>query len=389
MLKRFLTLALVTVLGFTGALIGGGTGRAAGPIAGPPAKYYLAMGDSVTFGYQQGKVAAIAKASGTVDPSLINTGFTDNFYKMLWAVDPGIQMVNLGCPGATSTDMVSTPGCKSYPFPLHSGYTTSQLQAAAAFLQAHPGQVSPITVNAGPNDVLQLVASCGGLGNIACVAAGLPAVLGLLAKNLGTMLGTLRAAAPGAEIIVLTTYNPYSAADPSTNALAVGFNQVISQVAAATGAYVADIFTPINLAQPQPQTLCALLLICTALQDIHPSDAGYLVIAKAVWDVSGYNGLGGGFMVTFNSVRSGNGVVYFGTSSGCTGLVSVSTHDLIQSQGSQHIVFVTGNDMPGTSGDDGITPGVAYYYETVVWGSFGMEIDNNGGKCYTAAIQRR
>ena len=38
-------------------------------------------------------------------------------------------------------------------------------------------------------------------------------------------------------------------------------------------------------------TLCLLSLICTALQDIHPSDAGYAVMARQFWNASGYSRL--------------------------------------------------------------------------------------------------
>jgi hypothetical protein len=41
------------------------------------------------------------------------------------------------------------------------------------------------------------------------------------------------------------------------------------------------------VAPPQPATLCALTLFCTALHDIHASDAGYAVIAQQFWLASG------------------------------------------------------------------------------------------------------
>jgi hypothetical protein len=42
---------------------------------------------------------------------------------------------------------------------------------------------------------------------------------------------------------------------------------------------------------PQPATLCALTFICTPLQDSHPTDAGYEVIARQIWAASDYDRL--------------------------------------------------------------------------------------------------
>jgi hypothetical protein len=43
---------------------------------------------------------------------------------------------------------------------------------------------------------------------------------------------------------------------------------------------------------------------------------------------------------------------------------------------------VSGNDLPGTVGSNGISPGTTYWYETVTTSSLGTEIDNNAGNCY-------
>ena len=382
--KSFLRVLLVTVLALVGVASRVLPASAAGAAA-PPGKYYLSLGDSIAFGYQDARVKAEAKATGTVNPAHFNTGYSDDLYRMLSAIDPGIQLVNYGCPGQTSTEFVSASGCPSYPFPLHNGYSTSQLQAALAFLAAHPGQVNPITVDLGANDILHLVASCGGLGNLNCVAAGVPALFKAIGANLGQILPALRQAAPGAQILVMGLYNPFAAADASTNSLAMGLDQVIQQVAAATGATYVDTLTPFNLTGAQPATICFLTLFCTPSQDIHPSDAGYLAIARAMWDASGFARYAHGFFVTFNSAAPGQSEVYFGSGPGCLGLVEVATRDLQPLGGTTHLVYVSGNDLPGTVGDNGIIPGVSYAYETVTLSPVGQIVDNNGGKCYTGS----
>jgi hypothetical protein len=91
------------------------------------------------------------------------------------------------------------------------------------------------------------------------------------------------------------------------------------------------------------------------------------------------------FTVDFTSAKPGQAQVLFGPS--CSNLVMTATSD--QGAGTTHHVFVvTGNDLPGTVGDIGITPGATYSYETVTMTGSGMETDNNGGRCYSVTIPK-
>lgn len=369
----------VAALAVTGLSLRALPVSAATPSVSPPGQYYLSLGDSLAYGYQQFKASA-EMAAGNVDPTTFNTGYTDDFYRMLQAIDPGIQLVNYGCPGQTTSGFISSSGCQ---FPLHNGYTTSQLQAAVAFLTALPGQVNPITIDIGANDILHLVSTCHGL-NLACVGPALPAALQTMGANLAQILPALRQAAPNAQIMLVGLYNPFAAVDPTTDVLGLGVNKVLSQVAAASGVTFVNTFSVVNPSASEKQTVCALTLFCTALRDIHPTDAGYLAIAKLLWDSSGFARYAHGFMVAFTSVTPGNGEVLFGSGPGCNGLVEVATRDLQPPGGMTHIVYVTGNDLPGTVGDAGILPGNPYSYATVTVSSSGTQTDTNGGACYTA-----
>jgi hypothetical protein len=91
------------------------------------------------------------------------------------------------------------------------------------------------------------------------------------------------------------------------------------------------------------------------------------------------------FTVTFPSAVPGQGEVLFGSGPGCLGLVEVATHDLHPGT-TAHTVVVTGNDLPGTVGNNGILPGATYWFETVTVSSAGAEIDDNGGRCYRVTI---
>src|SRR5262249_41897547 len=96
----------------------------------------------------------------------------------------------------------------------------------------------------------------------------------LIETNLDRILGTLRAAAPNAEIITFTSYN----VDPQSLELTKAFKAVVEGTARSHRVRVADVFAAFNV-PPQPDTICNLTLICTQ-QDSHPSDAGYHVIAE-------------------------------------------------------------------------------------------------------------
>jgi probable HAF family extracellular repeat protein len=96
-------------------------------------------------------------------------------------------------------------------------------------------------------------------------------------------------------------------------------------------------------------------------------------------------GSSGSFTTSFQSSAPGQGVVLFGSGPGCSGLVESATQDTGAGT-TNHTVTVTGNDLPGTVGDNGILPGVTYWYETVILTKVGREVDDNGGNCYRITV---
>jgi len=271
---------VATIAATVGLLLGTTSASASSEHFNPPKHYYLALGDSLAYGYQYAKFLA---EFPNIDATSFDTGYVDDLAARLRTVRPGIQTVNYGCPGETTASYFT--GCAyQATFPLHVGYSGSQAAAALAFLRAHRGQVSPITLDNGANDTTPCLQS----PDPNCI----PTALSQVAANLDRALGELRAAAPNAEIIVMAYYDPYAAVAPQSIAITGALNHAITIAAAAHGARVADAFTPINLAQPQPATLCALTLFCTALHDVHASNAGYAVIAQQFWAASGYSRLG-------------------------------------------------------------------------------------------------
>jgi hypothetical protein len=92
---------------------------------------------------------------------------------------------------------------------------------------------------------------------------------------------------------------------------------------------------------------------------------------------------GVGVEVDFRSLAPGNGEVLFGPT--CSSLVMTATQDYGAGT-TEHQVWVNGNQLPGTVGNIGLTPGATYAYEVVTITANGPEVDNNGGNCYTITI---
>ena len=100
-----------------------------------PQRYYLALGDSIAYGFQPGKGG---------QPSTSDTGYVDPFAARLRKLSPKIAVVNYGCPGE-STVTFAQGGC---PWLREGGnctirFAASQLKAALSFLRAHRGEGQP------------------------------------------------------------------------------------------------------------------------------------------------------------------------------------------------------------------------------------------------------
>jgi lysophospholipase L1-like esterase len=248
----------------------------------PPKQYYLAVGDSIAYGYQA------SKARAGLPASKFNTGYVDVLTVQLQQIQPRLTAVNYGCPGETTTTFIEG-GCMWTQFgqELHDAFSGSQLDAAVAFLSAHRGEVSPVTVTLWGNDVREFVMSC---RDFACVERDAPLFIAHLTSNLALILTRLRAAAPDAEIIVTGAWDSYLDALPVADPLFQLLNTSMSTVAAAARVRFADplpVFNPQGDPARELQAMCALTALCTD-NDSHPTDAGYRALAEVVYQVSDY-----------------------------------------------------------------------------------------------------
>ena len=239
-------------------------------------RQYLALGDSLAFGSQPVPVTP-------------NQGYVYQLHAALRQHDPRLRLRNLGCPGETSTSMLTGGRCDY-------GSARSQVEAAVAFLRAHGRYTSLVTIDIGGNDVN--ACARGGTIDEACVAAALRT----LVRNLAEIVFRLRAAAPHVKVAGMTYYDPYLAAwlaGPAGQDLArrsVGISQRVNGVLGAVyriarirvadvGAAFAttDLTTQVPLPGVGPVPLavariCLWTWMCSR-QDIHANTAGYGVIA--------------------------------------------------------------------------------------------------------------
>jgi lysophospholipase L1-like esterase len=258
-----------------------------------PASYYLALGDSLSRGVQPDAAGVSVETA---------QGYPDLVYAQLRHGHPGLQLVQLGCPGETTETMMHGGIC-----PYQGG---SQLAAAVTFLRAHRGHVLLVTIDIGANDP----EDCGSqldLAKLASCIRQLPAI----ATRLATILGDLRqAAGPGVRIVGMSYYLPDlaqwrdgtlgHAVALVSERLAVVFTGLLDQAYAQAGNRVADVFGAFDTADfgdpvPVPgigslprnvARICEWTWECAPPPrgpNQHANPAGYRVIADAILAVTG------------------------------------------------------------------------------------------------------
>jgi hypothetical protein len=246
--------------------------------------YYLALGTSLAYGQQ---------------PPDFDHGYPQQWFQLLQA-DGSQSLTNYGCPGWTSTQMITTDNCSwvdpydpSHPtLSSHDPYNDqTQLGAAVAFIRAHPHQVSPVSLDMGANELLPLfdVSTCSwNPSTLVAQEATLDAnlrqtILPQLIEALKNPGGQL-----AGDLVVMNYYDPYANVCPNTIAPIQDFNAHIAADVAyvATEEHVnipmADVFAAFGgAAYPNPN-LCTYTWFCPqqGTFDPHATTQGYGVIAQ-------------------------------------------------------------------------------------------------------------
>jgi lysophospholipase L1-like esterase len=274
----------VCAVAVTSCSSGGGTDEAAASSSAPAASTdstsgtYLALGDSVPFGFRGGATSEYSHA--------------DNFvgYPELVGKELGLEVVNASCPGETTASFLDTTaqsnGCDNSlqsgfgyrtAYPLHVLYDSvdqSQLDFAVTTL-ATTDDVDLVTLQIGANDgfICQQTTAdrCSSPAEVQTLAQ-------TVQTNLDRILKALRERYDGQ--IVVVTYYALDYSDATGSATQV-LDSGIAQVAEANGADVADGYQAFQqkASEAGGDSVEAGLVLPN---DVHPSAQGQQLLADAV-----------------------------------------------------------------------------------------------------------
>lgn len=276
-----LTAAMIVV-----AVSGAGT-VSADPVTGSAANgTYLALGDSVAFGY--------VPPNAVPAPKYLDAHSFIGYPEYL-AQQLDERVSNASCPGETTASMLvagaQSNGCENSPgspvgystlYPLHVQYQGTQMDYALHYLAAH-NHTRLITIDIGANDVFL----CQETTLDHCSSgAELLGVANEIAANLGTIFHDLRVVAGYSGPIVALTYYSLSYSDPAAVAGTQFLDSVIAGVTTAFGGTVADGFAafrgPSLAFGGDPCAAGLLIKLPDGTCNIHPSPAGARLLAAAI-----------------------------------------------------------------------------------------------------------
>ncbi|MEU4246285.1 SGNH/GDSL hydrolase family protein [Amycolatopsis sp. NPDC026612] len=243
---------------------------------------YLALGDSVAFGYRPG---AVTPPADYLNPANFR-GYAEKYASLR-----GLRLANASCPGETTASMLTagaqSNGCENSlgspagyrtAFPLHVGYSGTQLDYAVTYLRAHR-DTRLVTLTIGANDLFL----CQDTTPDHCTSS-FPAALERTGRNLAAILGAVRAQYRGE--LVLVTYYSLDYRQPAQVAQVKALDSLLGQVARRYHGAVADGFTAFRLASLRsggdPCAAGLLIALPGGGCDVHPTAAGHRVLAAAL-----------------------------------------------------------------------------------------------------------
>ena len=264
--------------------------KSAASTAVVPGSAYLALGDSVTFGYQE---AAVVPAPNYHDAASF-PGYPEQLGAALH-----LTVANPACPGETSASLINASaqsnGCENVPggsggggayrvrYPLHVNYKGSQLAYALGYLHAH-SNVRLVSLMIGANDYFV----CTEVTKDGCASsAEKNAVLGKVAANVRTILSAIRTKAHYAGQLAIVNYYSLNYASAAESALSLEINKTVDGAAKAFHVVIADGYAELKAATFRfgGNTCGAGLLTQLGKPGdcgIHPSYAGQALLAQAL-----------------------------------------------------------------------------------------------------------
>jgi lysophospholipase L1-like esterase len=263
------------------------TQASATPVTGPAANgTYLALGDSVAFGY--------VPPQAVPPPNYLSAhsfaGYPEDAAQAL-----GVRVWNASCPGETTASMltagVQSNGCENSPgspagyrtvFPLHVQYQGTQMAYALDYLAVHR-HTQLVSIDIGANDVFL----CQETTPDHCTSpAELQGVLMEITQNLAAIFTQIRDVAGYQGPLVALTYYSLNYSDPVQVAGTGLLNSAIAAVTTSFGGEVADGFAafegPSVASGGSPCAAGLLIKLPDGTCNIHPSPAGHLLLAQAI-----------------------------------------------------------------------------------------------------------
>jgi lysophospholipase L1-like esterase len=259
----------------------------AAPVTGPAADgTYLALGDSVAFGYVPPQAVP---TPNYFDPRSF-VGYPEDVAQALH-----LRVSNASCPGETTASMfvpgAQSNGCENSlgsavgyrtQYPLHVQYRGTQMQYALQYLAVHR-HTRLVTIDIGANDVFL----CEETTADGCAStAEFDPVLQEIGANLTTIYTLIRDVAHYHGLLVALTYYSLSYSDPAEVAGTEALDSVIASVTEKFGGKVADGFAafegPSAAFGGSPCAAGLLIKLPDGTCDVHPSPAGHLLLAQAI-----------------------------------------------------------------------------------------------------------
>jgi lysophospholipase L1-like esterase len=228
---------------------------------------YLALGDSVAFGYS---------------PLVTNEVGVSGYPEAL-ATQLGMPVTNASCPGEASGGFAAADGadngCRDnrMKYALHVGYDGTQLAFAIDFLRAHP-ETQLVTIDLGANDAMILKHGC--MDATTCILAGFVGMLGSYQHNMDFIFGELRKVYTG-QLVALQIYDP----NPSDSLSEYGVERidtVLASVASQHDVTVVDGRAAFATAGTDPCGAGLLIALPAGGCDIHPTARGHALLANAI-----------------------------------------------------------------------------------------------------------
>jgi lysophospholipase L1-like esterase len=242
---------------------------------------YVALGDSITFGYQE---PGVRPAPGYNRPSTFR-GYPEQLGTALH-----LKVANFSCPGETAGSLINDKSlvfvCENayrQAFPLHVRYQGSQLSAAVKYLRSHPG-VRLVSLMIGANDGFR----CETVTADHCTSpAERKATLTEITRSVHRILSEVRNRARYRGQIVVVNYFSLDYGSPGVNAQSHALNNAQDAGAKPFHVRFADGYGEFRTATQrfgQKPCLAGLLTQLGSFGNcgVHPSYAGQALLAKAV-----------------------------------------------------------------------------------------------------------